>query len=180
MPNRPEVVKGSTRRIKTGCGNLYATINLDEEGNPYEMFTRVGKAGGCAASQLEAMGRLITLLLRVKTPIEILVKQLQGISCHQPSFQGGAKILSCSDAVAKALSLHARKEVKITEQSFEERKEVEADAVVTPPVGQISAIAENLRKSEKTLAQGACPECGSPVFFEEGCKKCLCGWSECG
>src|SRR4030042_1762900 len=102
MPNRPEVVRGSTRRIRTGCGNLYATINLDEEGNPYEMFTRVGKAGGCAASQLEAMGRLITLLLRGKTPLDILIKQLRGISCHQPFGHGESKVASCADAVGKA------------------------------------------------------------------------------
>jgi ribonucleoside-diphosphate reductase alpha chain len=177
MPNRPEVVRGSTRRIRTGCGNLYATLNLDEEGNPYEMFTRVGKAGGCAASQLEAMGRLITLLLRAKTPIEVLIKQLQGISCHQPSFQGETKILSCADAVAKALSLHSRREAKLTEQSLEERKEVKSDAV--EPVDKIKAIADNLRKDKEALARGACPDCGSPVFFQEGCKKCLCGWSEC-
>jgi len=175
MPNRPEVVRGSTRRIRTGCGNLYATINLDEEGNPYEMFTRVGKAGGCAASQLEAMGRLITLLLRVKTPIEILIKQLQGISCHQPSFQGETKVLSCADAVAKALSLHSRKEAKITEQPQEERKEVNSDAI-----DKIKGISENLRKDKETLAQGACPSCGSPVFFQESGRVCsTCDWKEC-
>jgi len=179
MPNRPEICKGSTRRIRTGCGNLYVTINVEEEGNPYEVFTRVGKAGGCAASQSEAMGRLITLLFRAKIPIEVLVKQLQGISCHQPFGHGGGKVLSCSDAVGKALSLHARKEAKITEQPSEERKEVKSDAV-EPPVEKISAIAENLRKSEGTLAQGACPDCGSSVQNQEGCKVCSsCGWSEC-
>lgn len=175
MPNRPEVVRGSTRRIRTGCGNLYATLNLDGEGNPYEMFTRVGKAGGCAASQLEAIGRLITLLLRAKIPIEVLIKQLQGISCHQPSFQGETKVLSCADAVAKALSLHSRKEVKIIEQPQEERKEVNSDAV-----DKIKGISENLRKDKEALAQGACPDCGSPVHFQESDKVCsTCGWKEC-
>jgi ribonucleoside-diphosphate reductase alpha chain len=154
------------------------TINVEEEGNPYEVFTRVGKAGGCAASQSEAMGRLITLLFRAKIPIEVLVKQLQGISCHQPFGHGGGKVLSCSDAVGKALSLHARKEAKITEQLSEEGRGVKSDEIAEP-VDKIKVIAENVRKGEEALAQGACPECGSSVQFEEGCKKCLCGWTEC-
>ena len=178
MSNRPEVVRGSTRRIKTGCGNLYVTINIDEEGSPYEVFARIGKVGGCAATQSEAMGRLLTLLLRAKTPIDMLVKQLRGISCHQPFGHGESKVSSCADAVGKALYLYSRKEAKITEQPSEERKEVKSDAV-EPPVEKISAIAENLQKSGRGLAQGACPECGSSVLFEEGCKKCLCGWTEC-
>ena len=179
MPNRPEVVRGSTRRIKTGCGNLYVTINIDEEGSPYEVFARIGKVGGCAATQSEAMGRLLTLLLRAKTPIDMLVKQLRGISCHQPFGHGESKVSSCADAVGKALYLYSRKEAKITEQPSEERKEVKSDAV-EPPVEKISAIAENLRKNEITLAQGACPDCGSSVQNQEGCKVCSsCGWSEC-
>ena len=178
MSNRPEIVRGSTRRIKTGCGNLYVTINIDEEGNTYEVFAKVGKAGGCAASQSEAIGRLITLLLRAKISIEVLVKQLQGISCHQPFGHGGSKVLSCADAIGKALHLHSRKEVKITEQPSEEGKEVESDAIAEP-VDKIKIIAENLKKGEEALAQGACPECGSPVQYQEGCKKCLCGWTEC-
>ncbi len=179
MPNRPEICKGSTRRIRTGCGNLYVTVNVDDEGNPYEVFTRVGKAGGCAASQSEAMGRLITLLFRAKVPIEILVKQLQGISCHQPFGHGGGKVLSCADAVGKALQLHSRKEVKVTEQPSEERREVGSDEI-TEPVDKVSGIAENIKRGEKMLAQGACPECGSPVQFQEGCKTCSsCGWTEC-
>ena len=112
MPNRPEIVRGSTRRIKTGCGNLYVILNVDEGGNLYEAFTRIGKAGGCAASQSEAMGRLITLLLRAKTPIDELIKQLRGISCHQPFGHGDNKVASCADAMAKALSLHVKLEEK--------------------------------------------------------------------
>ena len=178
MPNRPEVVRGSTRRIKTGCGNLYVTINIDEEGSPYEVFARIGKVGGCAATQSEAMGRLLTLLLRAKTPIDMLVKQLRGISCHQPFGHGESKVSSCADAVGKALYLYSRKEAKITEQPSEEGRGVKSDEIAEP-VDKIKVIAENVRKGEEALAQGACPECGSSVQFEEGCKKCLCGWTEC-
>src|SRR4030042_191736 len=61
---RPEVINGSTRLMKTGCGNLYVTINEDEEGHLFELFTSMGKAGGCAASQSEAIGRLVSLAFR--------------------------------------------------------------------------------------------------------------------
>ncbi|MGC9046100.1 MAG: vitamin B12-dependent ribonucleotide reductase, partial [Thermodesulfovibrio sp.] len=81
---RPEVLKGVTRLMKTGCGNLYVTINKDEESKPFEVFTNIGKAGGCAASQAEAIGRLISLALRSGIEPEEIIKQLKGISCHAP------------------------------------------------------------------------------------------------
>ncbi len=177
MPKRGEVLLGSTRRSKTGCGNIYVTANKNDSGKIEEVFIRLGKAGGCASSQTEALGRLITLALRCGASLEDIIKQLLGIGCHQPIFAGsGTKVLSCADAVAKALSLHSRKEAKVTEQPLEERKEVKSDAIVED---QIKGIAENLKKDEEALAQGACPDCGSPVLFQEGCKKCLCGWTEC-
>jgi ribonucleoside-diphosphate reductase alpha chain len=108
------------------------------------------------------------------------VKQLLGIGCHQPVFAGSSnKILSCADAVAKGLALQSRKEAKITEQPSEERKEVKTDAI-EQSVDKIKGISENLKKGKEALAQGACPECGSPVQCQEGCKFCSsCGWNEC-
>ena len=90
---RPEMIKGSTRLMKTGCGHLYITINEDEKGHLFELFTSMGKAGGCASSQAEAIGRLISLALRSNIdPCEV-VNQLKGISCHQPSWADGGRIL---------------------------------------------------------------------------------------
>jgi ribonucleoside-diphosphate reductase alpha chain len=103
---RPEVLTGTTRKIKTGCGSLYVTCNVDENGHPIEVFCKLGKTGGCAASQLEAMGRLISIGLRSGYGLEDMVKQLTGISCHQPSGFGPALVRSCSDGVAKILSLY--------------------------------------------------------------------------
>ncbi|MEK7829019.1 MAG: vitamin B12-dependent ribonucleotide reductase, partial [Deltaproteobacteria bacterium] len=91
---RGDITFGATRKMKTGCGNLYITINEDEEGRPFEIFTQIGKAGGCAASQCEAIGRMASLALRSGIQVEEVIKQMRGISCHVPVGYGKEKILS--------------------------------------------------------------------------------------
>ena len=83
---RPSKLMGVTSSVKTGCGNLYVGVNQDEHGKPFEIFTNIGKAGGCAASQAEAIGRLISLALRSGIDAKEVTMQLMGISCHQPSW----------------------------------------------------------------------------------------------
>src|SRR3989338_6300616 len=100
---RPDITHGTTHRVGTGCGNLYVTINVCDEGKPFEIFTRMGKAGGCAASQSEAIGRLVSLSLRSGIEPDEIVKQLMGISCHMPAWENGNRVLSCSDAISKAI-----------------------------------------------------------------------------
>ncbi len=152
---RPDVIRGSTRLIKTGCGNLYVTINEDEKGHLFELFTSMGKAGGCAASQAEAIGRLVSLAFRSNIDPAEVVKQLKGISCHQPAWSNGGKILSCSDAIAKAI----------------ERYNQNADK------------GGNGHKDNgnSVMLMGACPECGGSVEHEGGCVVCHnCGFTKCG
>lgn len=97
--DRPDEVLGRTPRIKTGCGKLYATISLPD--NTYsEIFLRLGKAGGCPASFLDGIGRLISL---THAPDEIVIKAFSGIRCPSPCWSGGVEVLSCLDAVAKLL-----------------------------------------------------------------------------
>ncbi len=102
---RPRALTGSTYQMETGCGPLYITINEDENGL-FELFTTMGKAGGCAASQCEAIGRLVSLSWRSGGQARQTVKQLIGITCHKPAGFGKNRITSCADAVAKAVELH--------------------------------------------------------------------------
>ncbi len=167
---RKDVIHGSTRKIRTGCGNLYVTINEDEEGNLFEIFNQIGKAGGCAASQSEAIGRLVSLAFRSGIEPEEVIRQLKGISCHAPVWYREGKILSCSDAVAKAIEWHLQMKQPIqTKESPWDKSLISKDSfgpTATPP--------------SPLFLRGACPECGGFLLYEEGCVKCLCGYSDCG
>jgi len=165
---RGKITYGTTREIKTGCGDLYVTINEDKEGNPFEVFAQLGKSGGCAASQTEAIGRLVSLSLRSGILWKLIVKQLKGISCDRSWGLGKNKVLSCADAVAKAIEMY-QMEKKIPSPLSE------------PSVKKISL------ESEKEIARdlgrwiGACPQCGSSAIeYEGGCFVCRsCGYTEC-
>jgi ribonucleoside-diphosphate reductase alpha chain len=171
---RQDVIHGSTRKIRTGCGNLYVTVNEDEEGNLFEIFNQIGKAGGCAASQSEAIGRLVSLAFRSGIEPVDIIRQLKGISCHAPVWYQEGKILSCSDAVAKAIEWHLQEKGKI-------KVEIESAGNGDPlPNHTKEEKGPILEKYIPIFLRGACPECGGPLIFEEGCVKCLCGYSDCG
>jgi ribonucleoside-diphosphate reductase alpha chain len=170
---RQDVIHGSTRKVRTGCGNLYVTVNEDEEGKLFEIFNQIGKAGGCAASQSEAIGRLVSLAFRSGIEPDVIIRQLKGISCHAPVWYREGKVLSCSDAVARAIEWHL-KEKSETRRSSESHREVPSNPVASGTVETARA------ESGAVFLRGACPECGGPLIFEEGCVKCLCGYSDCG
>ena len=169
---RQDVIHGSTRKIRTGCGNLYVTVNEDEEGKVFEIFNQIGKAGGCAASQSEAIGRLVSLAFRSGIEPEDIVRQLKGISCHTPVWYREGKILSCSDAVARAIEWHL--------QDKEKRPRVEPEVRVSAPKHPREEGGSFKQSLGLVFLRGACPECGGPLRFEEGCVKCVCGYSDCG
>lgn len=100
---RPESLDSVTVRKITGCGNLYVTLTF-YEGRVLEVFAWLGKSGGCAACQTEAMTRAISLGLRYGVPIEDYIKGLKGIQCPSPyMFPEEDRTLSCPDAIAKVM-----------------------------------------------------------------------------
>jgi ribonucleoside-diphosphate reductase alpha chain len=102
---RPHKLPGATYSFKTGCGTMYVTVNEDEE-NVFEVFATMGKAGGCASSQIESIGRLISLSLRSGVEPKQIVRQLSGISCHQYIKADENSAMSCADAIAKIIKFH--------------------------------------------------------------------------
>lgn len=101
---RPKVLDGCTVKMKTGCSALYVTINRLGE-RCHELFARAGKAGGCAASQCEAIGRLISLAWRKGAQPEEVVEQLRGITCQQQNEEDSEQARSCADGVARAIAM---------------------------------------------------------------------------
>lgn len=112
---------GKTWVMPTGCGSLHITINEKPTGNIFELFSRLGKGGGCASSQCEAIGRLVSRCLKHDIPVKEIIRDLGGISCHATyTDPDGTKTLSCADGISQALRLHSEeiaKEKMVKEQS---------------------------------------------------------------
>jgi len=170
---RPMVVKGTTTKVATGCGNLYVTINEDDSSLPFEIFMQMGKAGGCAMSQLEAIGRLLSLALRSGIDINSIIQQLRGIRCPSPSWEKGGRIFSCSDAIARVIEKQL-----LNKPAKEEKSAPGADS------NTISFDSDSGGGSTKLKlgnVVGVCPDCGGALRHEEGCMMChSCGFSKCG
>ncbi len=190
---RPDVMEGATRKMETSCGSLYVTVNWDESGRPFEVFTSMGKAGGCASSQSEAIGRLVSLALRSGIDPQQVVRQLRGISCHLPRGIGRNKISSCADAVAQALEYFLEpartaatesaagggKGLGAAGQSGGARagRPAPGSPEETPHEACSEGVAEYLRN---LYHRGACPECQGPLEMAGGCAVCRnCGYSDC-
>jgi ribonucleoside-diphosphate reductase alpha chain len=167
---RPSVIKGWTVRMKTGCGNLYVTINEDQQGKPFELFNHIGKAGGCAASQSEAIGRLISFAMRSGADVEPIIQQLKGISCHSHVWGDQGKILSCADAIGKALERYL----------FMKKGKTASSSPNVYEDGSNGGLKKVGIASKGLHVRGACPICGGILSHEEGCVTChSCGYSEC-
>ncbi|MGB7569569.1 MAG: vitamin B12-dependent ribonucleotide reductase [Chitinivibrionales bacterium] len=154
---RPAVTHGCTYKTKTGCGTLYVNINADDVGL-CEIFTQMGKSGGCPASNSEAVSRLISLALRAGVDPKSISEQLRGIRCPIPTWHEGEMILSCADAIGHVLQLGMR------------------DAG-----GGDDPSAKNSKSNLDLGLCPQCPECGTIMEHQEGCAVCkTCGYSKCG
>ncbi len=151
---RNAITTGFTRRVSTGCGNIYITVNSDEEGT-CEVFSSLGKAGGCASAQLEAISRLISLALRSGLDLNSITNELRGIRCPSIAWEEGHAVLSCPDAIGGVLG-------KSNNNGYKEN-----------PGRQVLENNPNMG--------GQCPDCGNLLVYEEGCQHCVsCGYTKCG
>ena len=174
---RPNETIGLTRRIRTGEGTLYITINKDENGL-CEVFTTIGKAGGNAAAQSEAISRLISLALRSGIDPNAIVKQLKGISGPNPTWEDGRLILSTPDAIGKALDDYLKeggKNNQASDRDLEEKK----TPITMATTEEVNDLDEQVTDfTFKNIS--TCPDCGSSVMHEAGCVTCPgCGFSKC-
>ena len=170
MYKRQGETQGVTKRIRTGEGSLYITINEDNKGL-CEVFTTIGKAGGNAAAQSEAISRLISLALRSGIDPEDVVKQLKGISGPNPTWENGQLILSTPDAIGKALESYLYERPVEGEDTAKDVNKTRFTMVEAPELK-----AENY--NPRTMV--TCPDCGSDIFHENGCVTCpSCGFSKC-
>ena len=152
--DRPKITRGITERVTTGCGYIYVTVNFDEKGI-CEVFSSLGKAGGCASAQLEATSRLISLIFRSGIDVGSVVKQLRAIRCPSVSWESGRAILSCADAIGSVLEKYVKKEE--------------------------DSIPQSINASASANFTGQCPDCGNLLVYQEGCHICpSCGYTKCG
>jgi ribonucleoside-diphosphate reductase alpha chain len=174
---RPKDTYGVTHRIRTGEGTLYITINHDEDGL-CEIFTTIGKAGGNAAAQAEAISRLISLSLRSGMDVSEIIKQLKGISGPNPVWENGQLILSTPDAIGKALEQHmAEFNIKSKGEQVRDLSENDGDEELGGGAHFNMVEPSNGASSSK---MSICPECGSTISHEGGCLLCHnCGYSKC-
>jgi ribonucleoside-diphosphate reductase alpha chain len=174
---RPEITQGFTERMKIGCGNLYVTVNYDENGI-CEVFTSTGKAGGCP-SQSEATARLASVALRSGMSVEEVCTQLKGIRCPSTVRQGGMSCTSCPDAIAKVVlkvSRYIAANAAVTATTS-----AAVNAAVTAAIPQLSGGDAQPQGGRGIYGLTHCPECGNAVEHEGGCVICRqCGYSRCG
>jgi ribonucleoside-diphosphate reductase alpha chain len=160
---RPHSLAGTTYRMETPIGTAFITVNDTGGGDPFEVFVQVGKAGSDTMAVAEALGRLVSLVLRLPSPLsaqrrlEEVINQLSRIGGGQPTGFGAAKILSLPDALARTLAEH------IGQSEADARPSAGGRPAGPRPIGDL------------------CRECGqATLVYEEGCKKCVsCGFNEC-
>jgi len=170
LKHRPSVLHGRTHKIMTPLGEAFISINEDQDGNIFEVFINVGRAGSDITADAEAIGRLISLTFRIPSeysPNQVaqkVITQLRGIGGSSSTGFGADRVRSLADAVAKVIEQHQATRVVI--ERVDEAQNETASLWIAPKVN---------------AAADMCPECGSASLrFIEGCQKCeLCGFSKC-
>ena len=185
--SRPDILRSTAIRKETPLGVMFVHITEDDKGQPFEVFINLGKAGGSAMADAEAMGRMISLALRSGISIQQVHRQLRGISSDRAVGLGPNKVLSVPDAIGLALEDWMR-----TKQGVQQELLTTAETLASPASAQLAPHAMPVVSQGGAQMQfeamsggdafiGTCPDCGSQLEFAEGCVKChVCGFSECG
>ena len=178
---RSTVLQGTTYRKATPIGTAYITVNCDGP-NPsdiFEVFINVAKVGSDVAADAEGLGRLISLMLRMPSPLtpdqraQAIIGQLSGIGSGRSMGFGKNRVMSLPDAVAQVLQQHIGSSDSEREASrLPDEEDEDEDA------GQLDL---GLPSASASVKPDICPICGNVTFVNiEGCKKCFsCGHSEC-
>lgn len=184
---RPDRLRSTSIRKETPLGTMFVHLTEDDRGQPFEVFVTLGKAGGSAMADAEAMGRLISLALRSGIPLMEVHRQLRGISSDRAVGLGPNKVLSVPDAIGLALEEWWRDRTLGVQQdllpgSVQPVTQTPAsEPVVSRVTGQGGEQMQFESYNSGETFMGTCPDCGSQLEYAEGCVKChVCGFSECG
>jgi ribonucleoside-diphosphate reductase alpha chain len=175
---RPRRLKGYTYSISTPLGKAFVTVNENGGNQPFEVFISTSKAGSDTAAVAEAIGRLVSYVLRLASPIVPrerlgeIARQLAGIGGGRPLGFGPNRVRSLPDGVSQAL------------QEYVEQTEEEILQGAENGNGHHPETSLGFGAADKPVTfkiGDLCPECGqAAVVNEEGCRKCYaCGYSEC-
>ncbi|MHB1096215.1 MAG: vitamin B12-dependent ribonucleotide reductase [Gemmatimonadaceae bacterium] len=186
--SRPGSLRGTTIRKETPLGVMFVNITEDEKGQPFEVFINLGKAGGSAMADAEALGRMLSLALRSGIPMMEIHKQLRGISSDRAVGLGPNKVLSMPDAVGQALyewwqDKQGVQQDLLTTHVQQQTTPAAASQVPVPVMVLANSAQPQMERNMRDTGEfiGSCPDCGSQLEYAEGCVKChTCGFSECG
>ena len=206
---RPMMLTGVTYKADSPTGKLYVTINQDEKGDLFEVFINHGKSGSDLMALADALGRMVSFVLRIHSPVPArervreIVSELAGIGGSRSSGFGENRVRSLPDAISKVLARHCEFRVngKVEDkESYNKPQQILNEAISIPMpasdghadesvltaaqdviVNQLALPQTGMANTSSTSLFDICPECGSGSFaYEEGCKKCYsCGYSEC-
>ena len=165
---RPTTVRGITERVGTGHGTMFVTLNFDDDGNPFELFTTIGKAGGSEPAHLEGLSRMVSLCLRSGIAASEIVDQLSGIT-SEPFWDNGVLIRSAEDGLAQVLKRY-----------LQDTGSPDVGDVRDGGAAQLAMFGRSSEGAGRLVVGAECPECSGRIIHQEGCMTCLdCGYTKC-
>lgn len=198
---RPKTLYGVTTRVDTGYGDIYVNINVDQNGDPFEVLAKTGQSGGLYNSFAESLGKTVSTAIRSGVDPEEIAYTLKDIRSPKYAWDNGEQIKSIPDAIGTAILRYLNDELdakvnqtRIDQITKDNEKEVSQDKEPSELPGESITVSEKEQDKSTAKTNGdsgisliergespECPECGAmQLYYSEGCKHCeRCGWSEC-